>query len=94
MGRGANFLIPAKMRTLGLCLVAPLEARVKNVMRDLRLSEEKARENVTRMEGEQCLWIRKHGHAEIADATRYHLVINTALVTPDAIVRIVKGILR
>lgn len=94
LGRGANFFLPPEKKTLGLSLVAPLEARVKNIMQALSLSQEKARKYIARIERDQRLWIRRYGHAEIADATCYHVVINTALVTPETIVRMVKGIIR
>lgn len=90
LGRGANFLLPPEKRTLGLCLVAPLEARVKNIMQGLRLSREDALKHIARTEREQRLWVRKHCHADINDATLYHMVINTALVTTETIVQLVR----
>ena len=93
MGRGANFLLPPDKRTLGLFLVAPLEMRVKNIMGSLDLSRKMAQKHLAHMEREQRLWVKKFGCADLNDATNYHLVINTALVTPGAIVQIVKEIL-
>ena len=94
IGRGANFLLPPEKRTLGLRLVAPLEARVKNVMQALRLSHENAVKHITQTERERRLWVKKHCRADIHDAANYHLVINTALVAPETIVQIVKECLR
>jgi cytidylate kinase len=93
LGRGANFLLPPEKRTLGLRLVAPLETRVKNTMQELSLSKESALEQITRKEHEQQMWVRKHCDANIDDATNYHIVINTALVTPESIIQIVQEIL-
>ncbi len=93
LGRGANFLLPPEMRTLGLCFIAPLEARVRNIMQELRLSQENAAKHITQKEHEQRLWVKKHGFGDIHDPTHYHMVINTALVTPGAIVQIVKEII-
>jgi cytidylate kinase len=92
LGRGANFLLPPETRTLGLCLVAPLDVRVENIMQKRRLSEKDAREHIARTEREHRLWVRKQGHADITDAINYHIVINTALVATETIVQIVKGI--
>jgi len=92
LGRGANFLLPYEKRTLGLCLIAPLEERVKNIMQTLLLSRENALEHITRTEREQRLWIKKYGHADIKDATRYHMIINTALVTVETIVQLVRQV--
>lgn len=93
-GRGANFLLPPEKITVGLCLVAPLEARVKNIMQTLCLSRENALKHITRTEREQRLWVRKNCVADIDDASHYHLVINTASVTAETIVQLVKEIVK
>jgi len=93
VGRGANFLLPPEKRTVGLRLVAPLSARVKNIMQELGLSEESALMQIKQTENEQQQWVKKHTGADINNAGFYHLVINTALVTPETIVQIVKEIL-
>jgi cytidylate kinase len=94
LGRGANFLLPPETKTLGLCLVAPLDVRVENIMQKRRLSEKDAREHIVRTERERRLWVREQCHTDITDATNYHIVINTALVTTTTIVQIVKEIVR
>jgi len=94
VGRCANFLILPEKRTLGLCLVAPLKARVQNIMQKLHLSEEDARANIDHTERELRSLVKAIGHADISDATNYHIVINTALVTPETIVQIAKEMLR
>ena len=93
LGRGANFLLPPERKTLGLCLVAPLESKVRNVMKGLGLSQERALKHITVMDREQRVWVRKYCHADIDDTTNYHMVINTTLVTPETIVRVVKELL-
>ena len=93
VGRGANFVLPPERKTLGLCLVAPLETRIKNIMQERKLSPEDARKYIDRKEQERRMLVREMGDADIADATNYHLVINTALVPPATIVRIVKEII-
>ena len=93
LGRLANFLLPPEKKTLGLCLVAPLEVRVKNMMQKLNLSQDEARKHIDHTEQEHRLWVRKFGHADITDAAHYHMVINTAWVRPEIITQIVKAIL-
>jgi cytidylate kinase len=94
MGRGANFLLPPEKITLGLRLVAPLDARVKNIMRGLRLSQKGAIKHITDRERERRLWVKKYCRADINDAANYHAVINTALVATETILQIVKEILK
>ena len=93
LGRGANFLLPPEKKTVGLCLVAPREVRVRNTMRELHLSPESARKRLAGADRQQWLWVRKNCHADINDATHYHMVLNTALISPESIVRLVKDIL-
>jgi cytidylate kinase len=90
VGRGANVLLPAEKRTLGIHLVAPLPVRTKNIMQEQGLSEESALAQVKQTDTEQRLWEKKHTGADINDVGLYHLAINTALVAPDKIVQIVK----
>lgn len=93
LGRGANFLLPPEKRTLGLCLVAPREVRVSNTVREFHLSQESARKRLAAADRQQWLWVRKNCHADSNDATHYHMVLNTAWIAPEAIVRLVKDIL-
>jgi cytidylate kinase len=78
LGRGANFLLPPEKRTLGLCLIAPLDVRVNNIMRQLHLSQEDARKHIIATEREHRLFVKNLGHGDITDATHYHMVINAA----------------
>ena len=54
LGRGANFLLPPEKKTLGLCLVAPLDVRVKNIAHELQLTPEDARKYILRR---CCRWV-------------------------------------
>jgi cytidylate kinase len=94
IGRGANFLLLPEKRSIGLRLIAPLSARVKTVMTEFGLSEESALKQVNQTDSEQRQWVKKHTGADINDPGFYHLIINTALVSPETIVQVVKEILR
>jgi len=93
VGRGSNFFLPPEMK-IGLCLVAPLDLRIKNIMREFGLTEKAARKHILKVEEEQRKLVRKYLQAEIRDPKYYHLVINTALVKPDTIVQLVKTIIQ
>jgi cytidylate kinase len=94
VGRCANFLLTPEKRTLGLSLVAPLNVRVQNIMQKLHLSQQDALKHIERTEQEHRRLVKDIGHADIAEATNYHVIINTALVAPEIIVRIVKEMVR
>ena len=89
VGRGSNFFLPPDKK-IGLCLVAPLDARIKNVMNEFGLTEKEARKHISQLEEEHRKLVRKYLQADIRDPNYYHLVINTALVKPDTIVQLVK----
>jgi cytidylate kinase len=93
LGRGANFLIPSERKTIGICLVAPLEVRVQHIMQKLHLSEKSALKHISVAEREQRLWVKQFCHADITEASLYHMVINTSLISTGGIVRVVKEFL-
>lgn len=93
VGRGSNFFLPAD-RKIGLCFIAPLDLRIKNTMKELGLSEKDARKRISRLEAEHRRLVKKYFQADIRDLSQYHLVINTALVKPDAVVQMVKMMIR
>lgn len=94
LGRGGNFLLPPGKRTLGILFVAPLETRIRNIMKSLSLTRLEAREYIVQREHEQQAWVRIRCNADITDVTNYHLVINTAQVKPEVIVGIVREMVR
>jgi cytidylate kinase len=92
VGRGGNFAIPPEKR-IGLRLVAPLEARLEFVMGKLRLSERRARDHIARTEREQRRFVKKNFGADPGDPLNYHLVVNIALVKPEAILGVVRAMI-
>jgi len=92
VGRGSNFFLPTEKR-IGVCLVAPLELKISNTMKELGLSEKSAREHISKVEEEQRRLVKEYFQADIRDSTCYHLVVNTALVKPETIVHLVKAVI-
>jgi cytidylate kinase len=93
MGRGSNFFLPPEKK-IGLCFVAPLELRIKNVMKELGVTEQEARRHVSRLEADHRKLVKRYLQADIQDPTNYHLVINTALAKPDTIVQLVRTMIQ
>jgi cytidylate kinase len=89
VGRGSNFFLPQDKK-IGLCLIAPLDLRIKNTVKELGLSEKDARKHISTLEEEHRRLVKKYFHADIRDSTHYHLVVNTAVVKPEIIVQIMK----
>jgi cytidylate kinase len=93
LGRGGNFLLPVAKR-IGLRLVAPLDTRIKNIMVDMKLSEESARKHIARGDEEKRSFVKHSFKVNIEDPVHYHLTINTATVKPEMILEIVKAMIR
>jgi len=89
VGRGSNFFLPPDKK-IGLCFVAPLDLRIKNIMKESALTEKEARQHVSQLEAEYRKLVTKYFRTDMRDPSQYHLIINTALVTPDTIVQLVK----
>ena len=93
VGRGSNFLLPADEK-IGLCLVAPLAVRIKNLMKERGLTEKEARKHISKVEVEHRKLVKKYCQADVREPDHYHLVINTALVKPDTVVQLVKTMIQ
>ncbi len=93
VGRGSNFFLPPDKK-IGLCFVAPLALRVKNVMKEMGLAEKEARTHIFKLEAEHQKLVKKYLQADIRDPGQYHLVINTALVEPRTVVQLVKTVIQ
>jgi cytidylate kinase len=83
-GRGSQFILKEYPGSLHALVVAPLELRVKRVMRDLRLDEEAARQEITRYDTSRHEFAKRYFQAELEDPLHYDLVINTGRLPFDA----------
>ncbi len=92
VGRGANFVLPPEKR-FAVRIVAPQPWRIKNVAREFGISKEEAKRRVMRTESDRRAFIRKYFNADIADATNYDLVINTATLRVDDAVNVISSAL-
>jgi cytidylate kinase len=92
VGRGANFVLPPEKR-FAVRIVAPQPWRIQNVAREFGISEEEAKRRVMRTESDRRAFIRKYFNADIADATNYDLVINTATLSVDDAVNVISSAL-
>jgi len=70
VGRGSSFFLPPDKR-IGLSFVAPVEQRIKNTMREMRLSEKEARDHISTVDAEHRKAVRKHFLVDIGDSTHY-----------------------
>ena len=90
VGRGANFILPAKGR-FSVRVIAPMDIRVKNVAFRFGVSLDQARKRIKRREQKRKNFIRESFHKDIADIEHYDLIINTARMNLDAAVDAIIG---
>ncbi len=77
VGRGAGLMLPPE-KCLRVLLVAPLEARIVNLAKQLKIPQEQARLRIIQKEADSKAYIRKYFKVEMTDPLLYDLVVNTA----------------
>jgi len=90
LGRGGSFLIAPELQ-LRIRLVAPRDARIKNVMKRFGVARKEAEQRVSLVESERRSYINKYFNADINDPVNYDLVINTAFIRNGAITEMIKS---
>jgi hypothetical protein len=85
-GRGSQFILKEYPGSLHVLIVAPLEVRVERVMRNLKLDQETARQEIARFDSSRHEFVKRYFQAELEDPLRYDLVINTGRLSFDAAV--------
>jgi cytidylate kinase len=83
-GRGSQFILKEHPGSLHVLIVAPLEVRVERVMRDLKLDQEAARQEIARFDSSRHEFVKRYFQAELEDPLQYDLVINTGRLSFDA----------
>jgi cytidylate kinase len=92
VGRGANFMLPQDT-IVRIRIVAPLEMRTKNVIKELDMAYDDAKQLIVKKDSEKKAFIKKHFNADIDDLQNYDLIINRRTISADAAVKAIKAIL-
>lgn len=90
VGRGGNFIIPAKDR-FSVRVIAPLEVRIENVARQFGVTSDTAKRRVLVRENRRRAFIRQSFNADICDPIYYDLLLNTGHMGVAAAVEAVIG---
>ena len=86
LGRGANYVLPRET-TFRVRIVAPMEFKVKRVMRTTR---DEAEKYVLKTEAERRAFIRQYFHTDLTDIEHYDMVINMEKISIDGAVEGIK----
>lgn len=76
-GRGSQFILKDFSGAIHVLVVAPLELRVKRVMKSLKLEEGNAKKEIERFDKSRREFTMHYFHADLEDSLHYDLVINT-----------------
>ena len=76
-GGGSQFILRDHPAAFHLLAVAPLEARGRRVMKNLRLDQESAKQEIARFDRRRRESIRRYFQAELEDPVFYDLTLNT-----------------
>ena len=88
-GHGAQFILAGQPEVLHIRFVAPLSRRVERVMRRARVSRTVAEQQVRAEDHRRATYIREYYHADWADPTPFHLILNTGLWNEDTCIKLV-----
>ncbi|MDV6030111.1 MAG: cytidylate kinase-like family protein [Phycisphaera sp. RhM] len=75
VGRGARFVLP-RDRGLSVRIVAPIDFRVDQVMRQRGLAEREAHRFVVETDHNRDVYIKEHFHQKASDPHLYDLIVN------------------
>ncbi len=76
LGRAGHLLLPGVTHRLRVGLVAPMEIRIENAMRDLRLSRDKAETYLEQLDEDFDKWVRYVHNVDRKDPDQYDLFIS------------------
>lgn len=93
VGRGAQYILPFD-ETLKVRVIAPLALRIYNVAHELGVEEGEAEKMILKADSDRRSFSRKYFYADVTDPLHYDLIINTARVSVDEGVEIIKAALR
>lgn len=88
MGRGGNFILGPK-RGFHIRVVAPFEKRVENIKKYLMVSHDEAVDKIKQSDLERQQFIKKLFNADIDDAEKYDMLINTESIDIEDMIGII-----
>ena len=90
VGRGANFIIPAKDR-FAVRIIAPLQSRIDSVARRFSVPTDTAKRRVLVRESRRQAFVRQSFNADICDPIHYDLMLNTGNLSVETAVDAIVG---
>ncbi len=76
-GRGSQFILREHPHTINVSIVAPFNIRLKRVMESMKLTEDKAKQEMARFDNAAREFLKRYFGAEMEDPSYYDIVVNT-----------------
>jgi hypothetical protein len=76
-GRGSQFILRDFPGAFHVLVIAPLELRMKRVMKGLKLDEKAAKQEIERFDSSRREFTKRYFQAELEDPAYYDIVIST-----------------
>ncbi len=89
VGHGATFTLADWPGVMHVGLYAPLEQRVETVMGRLQVDHAEAHRRVNESDHDRARYIKRFYHANWHDADHYHLMLDTAMFSPEHVVDLI-----
>jgi len=89
VGRGGNIITSKLPNAFHVRLVAPLEKRIEHVKQVFGFNRDKALEYISKEDKSRNNYLKSHFFHNADDATLYHLVLNTGLLSYDYAAQII-----
>lgn len=89
LGRGASFILSSDT-TLKVRIIAPDKVKINNVAYELGISKKEAKQRIVTVKSERNAFMKKYFNVNASDPIHYDLVLNTANLSVDAAVDIIK----
>jgi cytidylate kinase len=90
IGGGGNIIAAKVPHALHVRLVAPLDHRLRRAHQIYGMPPHEARAFCITQDLSREEYVQTHLNTDVSDATHYHLVINTSLISYDAIAELIE----
>ncbi|NNJ09223.1 cytidylate kinase-like family protein [Chloroflexales bacterium ZM16-3] len=89
VGHGASFALAGWPGVMHVGLYAPLERRVTTIMGRMKVNRAEAERRITQRDNDRARYIKQFYNANWREADHYHLMIDTAQLTPEQVVELI-----
>jgi len=91
VGRAGQAILKDRLQTLHVRVIAPMDVRIERVSHLQGISPAAARAQIETSDHNRQTYLRRYYQINWNDPSLYHLVLNTAYLTPDQAARLIQA---